>query len=47
MRHDFSKPSHIISTEEMIQKRRLPVYMLILSGLFLVSIVVYMLAHWV
>ena len=46
MKPDFSRPAHVISTEETTQKKRLPVYMLILVGLFLVALVVYMLADW-
>ncbi|WP_171334201.1 hypothetical protein [Acinetobacter sp. CFCC 10889] len=46
MKHDFSRPSHAISAEEITQKKRLPVYMLILVGLFLVALLVYMLADW-
>lgn len=47
MRHDFSKPSHVTSAEEITQKKRLPVYMLILVGLFLVAMLLYMIANWV
>lgn len=37
MRHDFTKPSHITSAEELQKKLRLPIYMLILVGLFLIA----------
>ncbi len=47
MRHDFSKPSHVTSAEEITHKKRLPVYMLILVGLFLVAMLLYMIANWV
>ena len=47
MRHDFSKPSHVTSADEITQKNRLPIYMLILVGLFLLSLLIYMLANWV
>ena len=46
MQHDFNKPSHVTSVEEVNQKKRLPVYMLIHVGLFLLSLFVYMLADW-
>ncbi len=32
--HDFSKPPHVTSPEETAKKRRLPVYILIIVGLF-------------
>ena len=41
--HDFSKPPHVTSPEETA-KRRLPVYILIIVGLFLLALVVYMVA---
>ncbi len=47
MQHDFNKPSHVTTPEEVKQKKRLPVYMLILVGLFFVALLVYMLASWV
>lgn len=46
MQHDFSRPSHVTSREEIQQKRRLPVYMLILVGLFLFAMLLYMAADW-
>jgi len=46
MKHDFSKPSYVTSREEIAQKKRLPIYMLILVGLFLISLLVYMIADW-
>lgn len=42
MKHDFSKPAHVTSSAENAQKKRLPVYMLIVVGLFLVALLVYM-----
>ena len=41
--HDFSKPPHVTSPKRL-QKRRLPVYILIIVGLFLLALVVYMVA---
>ncbi|WP_171263489.1 hypothetical protein [Acinetobacter sp. ANC 4999] len=46
MQHDFNKPSHVTTPEEVKQKKRLPVYMLILVGLFFIALLVYMLADW-
>ncbi len=46
MQHDFSKPSHVTSREEVEYKRRLPVYMLIIVGLFLLAMLIYMVADW-
>ncbi|HCW3810510.1 TPA: hypothetical protein OXK40_000992 [Acinetobacter baumannii] len=42
--HDFSKPPHVTSPEKTAKKRRLPVYILIIVGLFLLALVVYMVA---
>lgn len=42
--HDFSKPPHVTSQDEIAKKRRLPVYMLIIVGLFLLAFLVYMIA---
>ncbi|ONN58631.1 hypothetical protein AC057_01535 [Acinetobacter genomosp. 33YU] len=42
--HDFSKPPHVTSPEETAKKRRLPVYILIIVGLFLIALIVYMVA---
>lgn len=47
MRHDFNKPSYVTSSEEISHKNRLPIYMLILVGIFLLSLLIYMLANWV
>jgi hypothetical protein len=44
MVHDFNKPPHVTSAEEIRQKKRLPVYMLILVGIFFLALVVYMLS---
>ena len=38
--HDFSKPPHVTSPEETAKKRRLPVYILIIVGLFLLALAV-------
>ncbi|HQV25375.1 MAG TPA: hypothetical protein PLR79_00845 [Acinetobacter sp.] len=43
--HDFSKPQpHVASKEEIARKKKLPVYMLLLVGVFLLALLVYMLA---
>ncbi|WP_336169223.1 hypothetical protein [Acinetobacter sp. 161(2023)] len=42
--HDFSKPPHVTSPEETAKKRRLPVYILVIVGLFLLALIVYMVA---
>ncbi len=44
MKHDFSKPAHVTSATENMQKKRLPVYILVIVGLFLVALLVYMFA---
>ncbi len=45
MMHDFSKPQpHVASREEIAKKRKLPVYMLIIVGVFLIALLVYMFA---
>lgn len=45
MMHDFSKPQpHVASREEIAKKRKLPVYMLIIVGIFLIALLVYMVA---
>ena len=45
MMHDFSKPQpHVASREEIAKKRKLPVYMLIIVGVFLIALLVYMVA---
>lgn len=45
MKHDFSKPSsHTSTPEETEKKRKLPVYILIFVGIFLVALIVYMVA---
>lgn len=41
MMHDFSKPQpHVASKEEIARKRKLPVYMLIIVGLFLLALLI-------
>ncbi|ENU30897.1 hypothetical protein MMO38_05910 [Acinetobacter sp. NIPH 1852] len=43
--HDFSKPKpHVESKEDTARKRKLPVYMLIIVGIFLIALLVFMLA---
>ena len=43
--HDFSKPQpHVASKEDIAKKRKLPVYMLIIVGIFLIALLVYMVA---
>lgn len=43
--HDFSKPQpHVASKEEIARKRKLPVYMLIIVGIFLIALLVFMIA---
>ena len=45
MMHDFSKPQpHVASREEIAKKKKLPVYMLIIVGIFLIALLVYMVA---
>jgi len=45
MQHDFNKPTHVTSDEELQKKKRLPIYMLILIGLFLVAMLCYLISH--
>jgi hypothetical protein len=44
MKHDFNKPPHVTNAEEVKQKKRIPVFMLIIAGIFLASLIFYMLA---
>ena len=45
MMHDFSKPQpHVASREEIAEEKKLPVYMLIIVGGFLIALLVYMVA---
>lgn len=44
MTHDFNKPPHTSSSEETTQKKRIPVYILALVGIFFVALLVYMFA---
>jgi flagellar basal body-associated protein FliL len=47
MKHDYSKPSsHASSPEETERKRKLPVYILIVVGIFLVALIAYMVADY-
>ena len=43
MKHDFNKPPHVTNPEEIKQKKRIPVFILILTGIFLASLIFYML----
>ena len=42
MQHDFTKPSYVTSAEDLHKKRRLPLYILFLVGLFLFAMLTYM-----
>ena len=43
--HDFSKPQpHVASQEEVAKKRPLPIYILVIVGIFLIALLVYMVA---
>lgn len=42
MKHDFTKPTYVQSLADVQKKRRLPIYMLILAGLFLLALIIYM-----
>ncbi len=44
MAHDFNKPPHVTTQEETNQKKRLPVYILILVGVFFIALLAYMFA---
>ena len=44
MTHDFNKPPHVSSLEETTQKKRIPVYILALVGIFFIALLVYMFA---
>lgn len=44
MPHDLNKPPHVNSAEDTKRKKRIPVYMLVLVGIFLLALLVYMLA---
>lgn len=44
MTHDFNKPPHASNPEETTQKKRIPVYILALVGIFFIALLVYMLA---
>ncbi|NHB57584.1 hypothetical protein [Acinetobacter shaoyimingii] len=41
MTHDFNKPPHVTTQEEVKQKKRIPVFILILVGIFLASFIFY------
>ncbi len=45
MTHDFNKPPHVTSEEERSQKKRLPVYILLLVGVFFIAVLVYMFSY--
>ena len=42
---DFNKPPHVVTEKQKTQKKRLPVYMLILTGVFLIALLAYMSAE--
>ena len=43
--HDFSKPQpHVASPKEVAKKRKLPIYILVIVGIFLIALLVYMVA---
>lgn len=44
MTHDFNKPPHTESAEEVQKKKRIPVYILMLIGIFLIALLFYMFA---
>ncbi len=45
MQHDFNKPAFVTSAEDLHKKRRLPIYILFLVGLFLFSMLTYLISH--
>lgn len=47
MKHDFSKPSYITSEKDRHHKKRVPVYILFLIGLFLLALLTYFITGWV
>lgn len=44
MAHDFNKPPHGNQSEGSNQRRRIPVFILIIVGIFLASLIFYMVA---
>ena len=44
MTHDFNKPPHVNSPEDTNRKKRIPVFILIIVGIFLASLIFYMIA---
>jgi len=44
MTHDFNKPSHVQTPEERQKKKRVPLYILALVGIFLIALLFYMFA---
>lgn len=44
MTHDFNKLPHTESAEEVQKKKRIPVYILMLIGIFLIALLFYMFA---
>lgn len=44
MTHDFNKPPQVQTPEERQKKKRVPVYMLALVGIFLIALLFYMFA---
>jgi len=41
MPHDFNKPSHVQTPEERQKKKRVPLYILALVGIFLIALLFY------
>ena len=44
MTHDFNKPPHVNNPEDTNRKKRIPVFILIIVGIFLASLIFYMIA---
>ena len=43
--HDFSKPQpHVASQKDVVKNRKLPIYILVIVGIFLIALLVYMVA---
>lgn len=44
MTHDFNKPPHVNSPEDTNRKKRIPLFILLIVGIFLASLIFYMIA---
>lgn len=42
MQHDFNKPPHVNGPQDTAKKNRLPIYILVIVGIFLAALVIYM-----